>query len=248
MAYEARNGIPYKTPIVPFAEIVMVRVPIDPPGLRKKLDTQWLKGVWVGRMDESDAHIVLTSGGTVAGRTARRLPAELRYQTKVIGEIKAKLSDPLVSQAKLLRMLPFSLPIRLEGESEVQEGAAHEEDNTPEEQPRPAEEMLEETVDESAAGRVVVTPASAMEVEIEEQMLGDAMVTGAEDMVAEAEGVNDEPPSRRQRIMALERCDGMLVASLEQLAIPSARTEANIVKSIQYLRASPSRTGTTTRR
>ncbi len=65
------------------------------------------------------------------------------------------------------------------------------------------------------------------------------MVTGAEDMVAEAEGVNDEPPSRRQRIMALERCDGMLVASLEQLAIPSTRTEANIVKSradhIKYL-------------
>ena len=32
----------------------MVRIPINPPGLRKKLDGQWVKGVWVGRMDEND--------------------------------------------------------------------------------------------------------------------------------------------------------------------------------------------------
>ena len=44
-AYEARNGMPYKSPIVPFGEVVMVRVPIDPPCLRKKLDGQWVKGV-----------------------------------------------------------------------------------------------------------------------------------------------------------------------------------------------------------
>ena len=51
--------------LFPFGEVVMVRVPIDPPGLRKKLDGQWLKGVWVGRMDENDGNIVLTPQGTV---------------------------------------------------------------------------------------------------------------------------------------------------------------------------------------
>ena len=38
----------------------MIRVPIDPPGLRRKLDVQWMKGIWVGRLDESDGHVVLT--------------------------------------------------------------------------------------------------------------------------------------------------------------------------------------------
>ena len=59
-AYEARNGMPYKSPILLFGEVVVVLVPIDPPGLRKKLDGQWVKGVWVGRMDENDGNIVLT--------------------------------------------------------------------------------------------------------------------------------------------------------------------------------------------
>ena len=77
-AYEARNGMPYKSPIVTFGEVVMVRVPIDPPGLRKKLDGQWLKGVWVGRMDENDGNIVLTPPGTVVGKSMRRLSQERR--------------------------------------------------------------------------------------------------------------------------------------------------------------------------
>ena len=37
--YEMRNGTAYKSPIVPFAETVMIRIPLDPPGTRKKLDT-----------------------------------------------------------------------------------------------------------------------------------------------------------------------------------------------------------------
>ena len=72
-AYEARNGMPYKSPIVPFGEVVVVRVPIDPPDLRKKLDGQWVKCVWVGRMDENNGNIILTPQGTVVGKSVRRL-------------------------------------------------------------------------------------------------------------------------------------------------------------------------------
>ena len=42
----------------------MNRVPVDPLGLRKKLDVQWMKGIWVGRLDESDGLVVLTPHGT----------------------------------------------------------------------------------------------------------------------------------------------------------------------------------------
>ena len=38
----------------------MIRVPIDPPRFRGNLDVQWMKGIWVGRLDESDGHVVLT--------------------------------------------------------------------------------------------------------------------------------------------------------------------------------------------
>ena len=38
----------------------MIRVPVDPPGFWRKLDVQWMKGIWVGRFDYSDGHVVLT--------------------------------------------------------------------------------------------------------------------------------------------------------------------------------------------
>jgi hypothetical protein len=118
-AFENRNGYSYKSPLVPFGEIVMVRVPVDPPGLRKKLDTQWIKGVWVGRMDENDGNIILTEHGTVVGKSVRRLAVELRYQKSVIDGLKCKISDPVLSQAALLRILPLGIPVRLEGETEM---------------------------------------------------------------------------------------------------------------------------------
>ena len=39
----------------------MIRGSVDPPGLRRKLDVQWMKGILVGRLDESDGHVVLST-------------------------------------------------------------------------------------------------------------------------------------------------------------------------------------------
>ena len=38
----------------------MISVPIEALGLRRKFDVQWMKGIWFGRLDESDGHVVLT--------------------------------------------------------------------------------------------------------------------------------------------------------------------------------------------
>ena len=76
---EARNGFHYKSAIVPFLECVMIRVPIAPPGFRKKLDSQWLKGAWVGRASDSDANVVVHPEGTVAGKFVRWLALENRH-------------------------------------------------------------------------------------------------------------------------------------------------------------------------
>ena len=69
----------------------MIRVPIDPPGPRRKLDVE--KGIWVGRLDESDGHVVLTPHGTVTGRPVRRLAGnrvrpDLVERSKVVFEIQ----------------------------------------------------------------------------------------------------------------------------------------------------------------
>ena len=57
--WEIRTGTCYKGPLLPFVEACMIRVPIDPTGLRRKFDVQSMKGIWVGRLDESDGHVVL---------------------------------------------------------------------------------------------------------------------------------------------------------------------------------------------
>ena len=66
----------------------MIRVPIDPPGLRRELDVQWTIGIWVGRLDESDGHVVLTPHATVTGRSVRRLAGNLRVQPDLVGKIQ----------------------------------------------------------------------------------------------------------------------------------------------------------------
>ena len=97
----------------------MTRVQVDPPGFRLKLDVQWMKGIRVGRLDESNGHVVLTPHGTVTGRSVRRLAGNLRVQPDNVGKIKSRVQDPAFSQAELLRVLPASVPIRLSGESDT---------------------------------------------------------------------------------------------------------------------------------
>ena len=110
--------MPYESLIVPFGDVVMVRIPIDPESnLRKKLDGQWVKGVWVGRMDENDGSIVLNPHGTVCGKSLRKLSQELRFQPDIVKMIKSKVSDPLLSPAQLLKLVPMSMPRALAAKS-----------------------------------------------------------------------------------------------------------------------------------
>ena len=140
---EIWTGTCYKSPLLPFMEACMMRVPTDPPDLRRKLDVQWMKGIWVGRLDESDGHVVLTPHGTVTGRSVRRLAGNLRVQPDLVGKIKSRVRDPALSQAELLKVLPASVPIRLSGETDT--------DQLAEEQDRCAQSEQMEGRDHEAA-------------------------------------------------------------------------------------------------
>ena len=143
---EIMTGTCNKSPLLPFMEACMIRVPVDPLGLRKKLDVQWMKRIWVGRLDESDGHVVLTPHATVTGRSVRRLAGNLRVQPDLVGKIKSRVQDPAMSQAELLRVLPASVHIRLSGETDT--------DQLAEEQDRAAQnEHMEGIVDERVRQR-----------------------------------------------------------------------------------------------
>ena len=151
----------------------MIRVPVDPPGLRTKLDVQWMKIIWVGRLDESDGHVVLTPHGTVTGRSVRRLAGNLRVQPDLVGKIKSRVQDPALSQAELLRVLPASVPFRLSGETDT--------DQLAEEQDLAAQnEQMEGIVDERVRAEIT-RPLRSIEddndVEVKRQRLGEPLAT-----------------------------------------------------------------------
>eukprot|EP00969_Alexandrium_andersonii_P267393 11816494-Alexandrium_andersonii.AAC.1 len=44
----------------------------------RKLTGSWMRGVWRGKAELNDAHLVSTDKGVVAARTIRRLPSGTR--------------------------------------------------------------------------------------------------------------------------------------------------------------------------
>ena len=61
-----------------------------------KGDAVFFMGVWVGRSETSDEHIVLTPGGRVLSRTIRRLEPSRRHDAGFLGKVKGLPWDPQV--------------------------------------------------------------------------------------------------------------------------------------------------------
>ena len=93
-AYKQANGEHYTHEVVPVAEVVLVWVPkpthrVLQCGKRwHKGDALFIKGVWVGRSEKSDEHIVLTPVGCVFSRTIRRLEPSRRHDAGFLGKVK----------------------------------------------------------------------------------------------------------------------------------------------------------------
>ena len=72
--YERTRGSRYESALVPFGEVVMAKV-ADGDKLRAgKLDSAWVKAVWVGWVDKSNEHLLWTAKGCIRSRTVRRIP------------------------------------------------------------------------------------------------------------------------------------------------------------------------------
>lgn len=80
-AYRSLRGKDYTGEIVPFGEIVMYKV-IENDG--DKLNPRWLKGVYVGKIDQTDEFIFLTPKGAKKSRSIKRFEASEAWGREVM--------------------------------------------------------------------------------------------------------------------------------------------------------------------
>ena len=66
-----------------------------------KLDSAWAKAVWVGRVDRSNEHLLLTTKGCIRSRVVRRIPDG--NQASYHAEVQGLPWDTLKGSAEMLR-------------------------------------------------------------------------------------------------------------------------------------------------
>ena len=99
--YERTGGCRYESALVRFGEVVMAKI-ADADKLRaSKLDSAWVKAVWVGRVDKSNEHLLLTTNGCIKSRDVRRIPdgSLASYHA----EVQGLPWDTLKGSAEMLR-------------------------------------------------------------------------------------------------------------------------------------------------
>ena len=86
---------------VPFGEVVMAKI-ADADKMRAgKLDSAWVKAAWVGRVDRSNEHLLLTTKGCIRSRVVRRIPDGNQASYDV--EVQGLPWDTLKGSAEVLR-------------------------------------------------------------------------------------------------------------------------------------------------
>ena len=99
--YERTKGYRYESALVPFGEVVMAKI-ADADKMRAgKLDSAWVKAVWVGRVDRSNEHLLLTTKGCIRSRVVRRIPDG--NQASFHAEVQGLPWDTLKGSAEMLR-------------------------------------------------------------------------------------------------------------------------------------------------
>ncbi|CAE7681372.1 unnamed protein product [Symbiodinium sp. CCMP2592] len=108
--YRAATGTDYGGALCSFGETVLAKLPR--PG--NKAQVRWVKGVWAGKLERDDSHVVLTEAGALNVRSVRRLPPETRHQTAVVLKACGLPWNPRFGRtAPAERSEPIMVPIPL---------------------------------------------------------------------------------------------------------------------------------------
>ena len=97
--YKLTQGSDYNRPVCVFGEQVLAKVPIA----ESKLGRKWLKGVWLGKLDRDDSHVIGTLAGAIAVRSVRRLPKAEQVGTDLMAEMRGLPWKPRDGHRKFTR-------------------------------------------------------------------------------------------------------------------------------------------------
>jgi hypothetical protein len=84
--HQALYGIPYRGPLVAFGEQVHYKVPFKDKVC--KTEPRWQLGVWGGRSEITDEHLILGPKGAVRTRTVKRLDASRQWSKDAIAGVR----------------------------------------------------------------------------------------------------------------------------------------------------------------
>ncbi|CAK0827956.1 unnamed protein product [Prorocentrum cordatum] len=109
-SHQAAYGVTYNGEILPFGETALFKTPIShtrqiaTASLKRKGESSFVKGIWIGKHKESDDHLFLTPAGWHRARTRRRLEPALRADDQLMKAVKALPWD--ARSAKPCELLP----------------------------------------------------------------------------------------------------------------------------------------------
>ena len=87
--------------LVPFGEVVIAKIAHADKMRAGKLDSAWVKAVWVSRVDRSNEHLLLTTRGCIRSRVVRRIPDG--NQASYHAEVQGLPWDTLKGSTEMLR-------------------------------------------------------------------------------------------------------------------------------------------------
>jgi hypothetical protein len=118
-SYMIRNGTTYKGDLVPFGESVLFRDPVE-RGSKGKISAKWMKGIWVGRAERNNEHLLLTPDGLKKARTIRRRIPSQAYDKEYLHQCFGRPWEPgEKSLSRLLEDRVAHLPPPQDGATEV---------------------------------------------------------------------------------------------------------------------------------
>ena len=92
-SYFAGHGHNYTGEVVPFGESVLFKAPVSHSRQKRggkrhhKADSCWAKGIWVGKTENNDEHVVLTSEGKFTCRSVRRMEPAQRHDKDLFAKV-----------------------------------------------------------------------------------------------------------------------------------------------------------------
>ena len=92
-AWQLMKGRRSRTPLLPFGEVVMFKI----PKTNKRIwsfEDKWEKGVWAGVVSRSGEHTVATAEGIFKVSTIKRRPADQRWSFEMLQIIVGSLQEP----------------------------------------------------------------------------------------------------------------------------------------------------------